>query len=120
VTNVIGIIEGCDPRDRGYLLTRLTQIYFGASGAKQVRGALKSSKTAKKGKKSKTSWKKEWEATEAFKAWQDHITAGKGMSPDERAATETEYVRLRTEAFRVRDTIKSAANDNKGGANTQG
>jgi len=118
VTQVISVIEGLDPQDRGYLLNRMTQIYFGARGAKQVRGALKGSKTSK-AKKSKTSWKKEWEATDAYKAWQNHITAGKGKSPEERAKTAGEYDTLRQAAFRVRDALKTPANDKRGDEDNQ-
>jgi hypothetical protein len=95
----------------------LTQIYFGAKGAKQVRGALKSAKTAKK--KPKTSWKKEWEATEAYKAWQAHIDANRGKSPEDRAGSAEEYNALRQEAFRVRDTLKPSSNDKRSGEGDQ-
>jgi len=117
VTQAIAVIEGLNPQDRGYLLNRLTQIYFGAKGAKQVRGALKSAKTAKK--KPKTSWKKEWEATEAYKAWQAHIDANRGRSPEDRASSAEEYNALRQEAFRVRDTLKPSSNDKRSGEGDQ-
>jgi len=111
VSDCIRIIEGCDPQDRGYLLNRLAQIYFGAKGAKQIRGALKSSTTKKK---SKTSWKKQWETTPEYQDWQNHIDAHKGESPENREAHQAEYDVLRQSAFRVRDTLKPTSN-NKGG-----
>lgn len=113
VSDCIRVIEGCDPQDRGYLLNRLAQIYFGAKGAKQIRGALKSSSSKKK---SKTSWKKEWEATTEYQNWQDHIEAHKGESPENRATHQAEYESLRQCAFRVRDTLKPST-DNSGSGN---
>jgi len=117
VSDCIRVIEGCDPQDRGYLLNRLAQIYFGAKGAKQIRGALKSSSSKKK---SKTSWKKEWEATTEYQNWQNHIEAHKGESPDKRATHQAEYESLRQCAFRVRDTLKPTSNDKGGGDDNPG
>merc|ERR1711935_877312 len=118
VINAISIIEGCNPQDRGYVLNRLSQIYFGAKGAKQIRGALKSSKATKKS--TKVSWKKEWEAHKSYKDWQAHILAHKSDTPQQREATGGAYETLRQEAFRVRDSIKATARDRGGGSNNEG
>jgi hypothetical protein len=98
------------------LLNRLAQIYFGAKGAKQIRGALKGSSSKKK---SKTSWKKEWEASAEYKAWQAHIETHKGESPDNRATHQAEYEVLRQRAFRVRDTLKPSSDNTGGGDDNQ-
>lgn len=107
VLSAIGAIEGCSPQDRGYVLNRLAQVYFGARSSKVIREALKQSK-AKATKKPKLSWKRQWEATPEYQAWQSHIATHRGESPEQRLAHKQTYEGLRACAFRVRDAIKSS------------
>jgi hypothetical protein len=102
-------IESLPDRDRGFVLNRIAKVYFGAKDAKEALTAV----TAKQGrdkssKGSKNTWKKQWEESAEYKAWQAHIKVFKDRSPAERESAKTDYEALRASAFRVRDEIRSA------------
>lgn len=107
VANVIAIVEGCDPQDRGYLLNRLAQIYYGAKGAKDIRAALNVKSAASKKASSKKSWKEAWHATPEYREWQQNIADHKSDDAAAKAANAETYNRLRADAFRVRDRLKA-------------
>jgi len=118
VMTIIGAIENCDPSDRGYVLNRISQVYFQATGAKAIKTALKSAKASKK--KPKVSWKKQWADTSEYKAWQAHIAAHKGETPEQQAPHAESYKALRQEAFRVRDALKGTGVNTDGGQDQEG
>lgn len=115
---ILTLLEGLTPQDRGYVANRVSN-YLCGKPVKEVKKAL-AGKVPAGDKKSATStvkqsWKAEWEATPEYQAWQAYIAAHRDDSDVQRAVGRADFESVRQSAFRVRDQIKARGGDSAGG-----